>query len=240
MYLSVLKNTPLYGYILYSLLLGLLISSCNITKKAPAGRPYLTKNTYEIQGGRFTRLEREALEAKMENQLDDSSKLNVATKFMFINVLKQPPAFDTMYSNRSAENMKASMYHIGYYNTRVIYDADTVGQKVKVHYTVQAGNPTTIDTFSYRFFRPDLQALVQKHKEDALLVQNQPVTKLGVLGEMNRVVDTFRNNGYYKFNWHTFLHRFSSDDLVGYRRYKLSPYFDLYQGTISLSLKLPS
>lgn len=199
MYLSVLKNTHRHGYILYFFLFCLLLSSCNITKKAPAGRPYLAKNSFEVKGGRFSRLEREALQAKMENQLDDSSKLDVSTKFMFINILKNPPAYDTASSNRSAENMKTSMYHIGYYKSVVTYKADTTGQKVKVHYTVQAGNPTIIDTFGYRLFQPDLQELAQKYKAGTLLEEGKPVTKGAVIGEMNRVVDTFRNNGYYKF-----------------------------------------
>jgi outer membrane protein insertion porin family len=200
MYLSVLKNTPRCGYIFPLFLLCLILSSCNITKKAPAGRPYLAKNSFEIRGGRFTRLEREALEAKMANQLDDSSKLNTSTRFMFINILKSPPAYDTAFSNRSAENMKSSMYHIGYYNSNVTYNADTVGQKVKVHYVVKANNPTIIDTFSYRLFVPDLQQIAQKYRDASLLEIGKPVTKGAVLGEINRVVDTFRNNGYYKFS----------------------------------------
>ncbi len=200
MYLSVLKNTHRYGYILPFFLLCVIVSSCNITKNAPAGRPYLTKNTFEVKGGNFTKLERTALEEKLEIQLDDSSKLTTSTKFMFINVLKNPPAYDTAYSNRSAENMKASMYHIGYYNAQINYDADTVRNKVKVHYVVQAGNPTLIDTFGYRMFRPDLQEIAERYKSAALLEEGKPVTKGAVIGEMNRVVDTFRNNGYYKFS----------------------------------------
>lgn len=57
------------------------------------------------------------------------------------------------------------------------------------------------------------------------------------LGLRRKIWTPFRYNFYYKFNWKSFLHKFSSDDLVGYRRYKLNPLFDLYHGSSSFSLK---
>lgn len=57
------------------------------------------------------------------------------------------------------------------------------------------------------------------------------------LGLRRKVWTPFRYNFYYKFNWRSFLHKFSNNDLIGYRRYKLNPFFDLYNGTSSFSLK---
>lgn len=57
------------------------------------------------------------------------------------------------------------------------------------------------------------------------------------LGFRRNVWTPFRYNFYYKFNWRSFLHKYSTDDLIGYRRYKLNPYFDLYNGPITFSLK---
>lgn len=197
--LSSQENTGSIHFARTLFILCLLFSSCNITRKAPKGKPYLAKNTFEVKGGNFTRLEREAVQERLENQLDDSSKLRVTSSFLVLNILKRPPAYDTMYSNLSAENMRASMYHIGYYNSKVTYKADTTGKKVKVHYTLQAGNPTRIDTFSYRLTKPDLQELALKSFDKTILEKGNPITKAGVVGEISRMVDTFRNNGYYKF-----------------------------------------
>lgn len=47
-----------------------------------------------------------------------------------------------------------------------------------------------------------------------------------------------RYNYYYKLGWKNFLHRFQYNDQVGYRSYKLSPFFDVYQGSMPFSLKL--
>ncbi len=199
MLLLSLKNMNPISILRNCLLLGIIFCSCNITRKAPKGKPYLSKNTYKILGGKFSKLERSALEERLAAQLDDSSKLVTSTKFFLVNILKRPPAYDTGFSALSAANMRASMYHLGYYNSVVTYRADTTNKKVAVLYTVLVGNPTLIDTFSYRLAKPDLQALSLKYSEQSIVKENNPITKAAVLGEISRQVDTFRNNGYYKF-----------------------------------------
>ena len=91
------------------------------------------------------------------------------------------------------------MFHLGYYHANVFFKADTSGRRVKVKYTVQAGKPTLIDTIVYRLTPAELQDLALKNNAKAILLPGFPVTKGGVLGEISRLVDTFRNNGYYKF-----------------------------------------
>ena len=193
------KNTFIFKSIRPLLIVCFLFASCNITRKAPGNKPYLAENTFEVKGGNFNNIERSALEERLANQLDDSSKVKTTTVLFFIDILKRPPAYDTGYSALSANNMKASMFHLGYYNSIIAYRADTSGKKVSVHYTVNAGNPTRIDSLSYRLSRPELQELALKYKSQAILVKDNPITKAGVLGEIGRQVDTFRNNGYYKF-----------------------------------------
>jgi hypothetical protein len=177
----------------------LFFSSCNITRKAPKGVPYLYKNTFEVKGGRFTSLERSALLDRLANQLDDSSRLRRSDALFFLHFLKRPPAYDTGYSALSANNMKLSMYHLGYYNSTASFRADTSGRKVSVHYTVIAGNPTLIDTFSYRIGKPDIQQLALQYQHESVIEKGNPITKGAVLGEIGRIVDTLRNRGYYKF-----------------------------------------
>jgi hypothetical protein len=199
MLLLSIKDTALLTSIRSLFIVCLLFCSCNITRKAPRNKPYLSNNSYEVKGGNFSSLERSALIDRLANQLDDSSKLKTTDIIFLIHVLKRPPAYDTGYSALSARNMKASMFHLGYYNSKVSYRSDTTGKKVSVHYTVEVGNPTKIDTFSYRLSKPDLQELALKYRNEVILKKNNPVTKAGVLGEISRQVDTFRNNGYYKF-----------------------------------------
>lgn len=190
--------TSLKPFVVYFLIC-LFFSSCNITRKAPKGVPYLSKNTFEVKGGQFSKLEREAVLDRLANQLDDSSRLRKTDALFILHFLRRPPAYDTGYSVLSANNMKLSMYHLGYYNSTVNFKADTSGRKVAVHYTVLAGNPTVIDTFSYRLGKPDIQQIALQYQNGSIIEKENPITKGAVLGEIARLVDTLRNRGYYKF-----------------------------------------
>jgi outer membrane protein insertion porin family len=181
------------------LFIALFFSSCTIIRKAPKDRPYLYKNTIQLNGGKFTALEKEAVMQRLNNQLDDSSKVSTKDAFFFLHFVNKPVAYDTAYSAISAFNMQSSMNHLGYYNAKGSYTQDTIGRKVYVKYTVDAGKPTLIDTVRYKLVKPELEELALKSKNDALLVENNPITKTAVLAEINRLVDSFRNNGYYKF-----------------------------------------
>ncbi len=202
-----LKNIQLTSRYRYLFVLFVIFTSCtpsrfsNFTniRKPPKDKVYIVKNTIEVKGGKFSKLEKEAVIARLNGQLDDSSKLTTRSEFIILTKILRPPSYDSGYSAVSARNMQASMFHLGYYSAKVSFDADTSKRQVHVRYTVDAGKPTLIDTVSYRFKNPDLQELAATSKEKAILVKNNPVTKAGVLGEISRLVDTFRNNGYYKF-----------------------------------------
>ncbi len=185
----------------------LIIQSCtpsrfaNLTniRKPPKNQPYLVKNTIEVNGGKFTKLEKEAVVNRLFGQLDDSAKIITRSEFIILSKILRPPRYDSGYAALSARNMQASMFHLGYYDAEVKFAADTLKDQVHVRYNIIAGMPTLIDTLSYRLKNSDLQELALRSQSEAILVKNNPVTKAAVLGEVGRLVDTFRNNGYYKF-----------------------------------------
>jgi len=165
----------------------------------PLNSPYLISNKIELVGGEFNKVERQAVLVRLNNYLDDSSKVYVKDAFFILHIIKKPIVYDTSYSSKSALNMQSSMYHLGYYNAKATYTQDTSGRKVTVKYTVIAGKPTLIDTFRYRLKKEELQQIAVSSKKESFIVQNTPVTKVAILAEINRLVDSFRNNGYYKF-----------------------------------------
>ncbi len=180
----------------------LLFSACfkPIIRKAPKDRPYLAAQPgIEVKGGNFTNIERTTLNQRLKAQLDDSSTLVIKDAFFFLHIIKRPPAYDSIYSDISAANMKASMFNLGYYNATVSYKADTIRRKVTLNFVVNAGKPTLIDTVSYHLRKKSLQDIAENSKTRSLLRKNDPITKNAILGEINRLVDSFRNNGYYKF-----------------------------------------
>ncbi len=216
---SSLKNTACL------LIYVLLLSSCSQVKNIftypkknqyPVNKPFLFETSIKLKGGKFNGEERTNLLQRLYTQLDDSSKVVINDKFFIFHPVMHPPVYDTSYSNRSAINMKNFFLHLGYYRTIATYTDDTVTRKylkytfpfafrrelqkrVTVKYTVEAGVPTIVDTFSYRLQQPALQQLALQSAKKSYIVQSKPITKTDVLSEISRLTDTFRNNGYYKF-----------------------------------------
>ena len=182
-------------------LLVLTIASCGrpFVKKAPKDKFYLYKNSIEIKGGHFSKSEKTNLIQKLNVQLDDSSKIKISQYLFFVNIIKHPLDYDSSSTRVSAENMIASLFHSGYYNAYVKTKTDTIKRKIIVHYEVNTSNPTLIDTLTYQFKTSELQELGNSIKQSTYLLKNTAITKIGVLTELNRIVDSFRNNGYYKF-----------------------------------------
>lgn len=188
---------PVWGILSFVCIV--FFSSCHIVRKAPKTGPYLYKNSIEVKGGNFTSGERTTVRQRLYGQLDDSSTIKTRDMLFFLHFIDRPPAYDSGYSAISAANMKASMFHLGYYNAAVNFREDTVGRKVFVHYTVESGKPTLIDTVSYKLRKPGLQEIAVNSRDKSLLKKYEPITKNAILSEINRLVDSFRNNGYYKF-----------------------------------------
>ena len=188
----------------YLIFVCLLLSSCYIPKKYQKGKPFVTKNNIEVKGGKFTKLEKATLKQRLNAQLDDSSKVVIVDKFFIRHIIVSPPAYDSNSAALSARNMETSMLHLGYYKAKAEFDADTfkVGdqQRVHVNYSVQVNKPTLIDTLIYILRKPDLQLLAMQNINKSLIQKGKPVTKVGVLGELGRLVELYRNNGYYKFS----------------------------------------
>ncbi|MES2848276.1 MAG: BamA/TamA family outer membrane protein [Bacteroidota bacterium] len=200
------------------LLISVLISSCNTVKNFQQNKPFVFSSTaknIEIEGGNFSKDEKNSLKQKMAGQLNDSSKVVVKDVLFIFHRIKYAPAYDSAYAAISAKNLRNTLLHLGYYNAKDTFIADTSTgyhyksrnwkpiiekeKRVTVKYIITAGNPTLIDTFSYKIKKPELQQLAEASKEKALIKENEPVTKANVLGEINRLVELYRNHGYYKF-----------------------------------------
>jgi outer membrane protein insertion porin family len=182
---------------------GLWLSACTIPRKYQKGKPFVAKNSIEVKEGNFTNDERNALKQRLNAQLDDSSRVKIKDALFFLHFIDKPPVYDSNSATASAKNMKSSMIHLGYYGATTGFDIDTIkkGETPQLHvqYKVKAGKPTLIDTVAYFLRKPNLQQLTMKHIDKSLLQKNKPVTKATVLGEVSRLVELYRNNGYYKF-----------------------------------------
>jgi outer membrane protein insertion porin family len=182
----------------------LVVSSCTIPRKYQKDKPFLFKNTIEIKGGNFTAAEKSSLKQRLNSQLDDSSRLQTKDALFFLHFIDKPPVYDSNSAAQSASYMRYSMQFLGYFNAAASFRADTLKsgkqQRVSVTYSVTPGKVTRIDTNTFRLSqKEELQTLALNTRKESFLLKNAPISKNAVYGEIGRLVQLYRNNGYYKF-----------------------------------------
>ena len=186
----------------------LFAASCKVLPT----NPYLAKQAkidFTPQS-KLTKEEKDALRTRLFLQQDDSVKVTIKENLFVIKTIVNPIVYDSTYAKSSARNMEASLRHLGYYQAKVVDSAikkvrtkffrpSKKFTEVQLNYIVNIGIPTRIDTFAYRLKIPELQQIAISSFDKSYIKKNDLVTKNAVLSEIARLVDSFRNNGYYKF-----------------------------------------
>ena len=190
-----------------------LFSSCAPTKysgftkvrKYQKNIPFVYKNNIYLDAEQATKDEMKVMKSRLYNQLDDSARVRIKDAIFLWHYITRPPVFDSTNIRQSAANMYGYMQNIGYYNPTVTYTFDTVikrnrGQhRVIINYFVKSGKRTTIDTVAYLFNKPELEQIAVSTRKVSSLQKGIPITKASISDETNRLVNLFRNHGYYKF-----------------------------------------
>ncbi|MDE3181850.1 MAG: BamA/TamA family outer membrane protein [Bacteroidota bacterium] len=181
-----------------------VLPGCIIVQKYQKNVPFVFKNKINLNAANVSKDEKAVLKSRLNTQLTDSVKVNVKDKFFIFHYYVKPPVFDTNAVGTSASNMRALLMNSGFYNPEINFSYDTVTKKkhqkrVTITYDVNTGKRTLIDTVAYLFTKPQLQELAVSSKEESQLKPNTPVSKAGIQQETNRLVNLFKNNGYYKF-----------------------------------------
>ena len=181
-----------------------VFTSCTAVRKYQKNKPFVFENKINLDINDVTPDEKVIIRSRLNTQLDDSSKIRTKDVVFLLHYIDRPPVFDTLSARASADNMQTSMVFLGYYNAKAgfkyVIDSSKKEQKrVTTNYEVEAGKRTLIDTFAYMLDKPELQELALKTKNESPLQKNAPVTKAAISQESARLVDLYRNNGYYKF-----------------------------------------
>lgn len=181
----------------------LFLSGCTVVQKYHKNVPFIFKNNIALKATDVSKDEKVIINSRLTTQLDDSAKVYKKDKFFIFHYITNPAVFDTNAVIRSAANMRTSLMNLGFYTPDVTYSFDTVikkdQQRIIVDYEVVSGKRTLIDTLAYLFEQPELESLALSTKEESFLQPNSPVSKIGIQQETNRLVNLYRNNGYYKF-----------------------------------------
>jgi hypothetical protein len=203
---QVTSSTFIYSTCL-ALVLVFFLGSCLTVRNYPS-KPFSFKSNIKIESKQSIN-QKDALKEKLLIQLDDSIKNRLVTKMLVRKRLDNPPAFDTSYASRSASFMKALLRGQGYRSCSVTWDTTLVVKKKKKEkkqqrvittFTVVPGIQTKIDSISYQFRDTSLQGLALRSLRRSDLKKGDPYKKDDIAAELDRLIDVFKNNGYYKMS----------------------------------------
>lgn len=187
-------------------LLGLLLTqSCVSVKDAPT-KPFVYKTKVNITGNVE---DKQQLEERLQNQLDDSLKTRVISYAGVVKTIVRPPVFDTLNVGRSLVFIRSLLNAQGYFNPEITWKADTsthqpsrknkpMEYRVAIDFRIAPGKVMRLDSIGYDLATPELQQLVMARRHESLLKKNAPFSLSLVSSELDRMVELFRNNGYWK------------------------------------------
>lgn len=168
---------------------------------------------------------RQGLILRLESQLDDSLQAKTTTDFslrLFPNLvykkLSHPPVYDSLNLGTSIAYMNALLNSNGYYSP-VIQDTVMIKtvhkgkkrkgkkhrdesreeQRVTINFLVKPGNQLVFDSIGYDLETPELQKLTLESRSQSAIKKGKPYYKEVLVTEINRLVDIFRNHGYFRF-----------------------------------------
>lgn len=114
-------------------------------------------------------------------------------------VVELPVIFDSILMKTTTANMRDFLRNQGYFYANV---ADSVWyrkQKTFVQYKVRTGYAFRIDSVNYEIKNHSLASLIPELKKGSLFTHNAVYSNTLAGEERNRLVNTIRNYGYYKF-----------------------------------------
>ncbi len=206
--MSLLSNKNISFYSRYGLLgIIFLLNSCSDLKKAivhnyPKEVPFVYKNEIKVEGEQSKQFKKE-IQIALDNYWDDSLKAKYIRQFGFFKTLVQPILFKTDRIPRSINYMQAYLASEGYNHSIITpsYKTDTIKNEFRttVQMKVDLQLKTLIDSVFYELSDPGLQKIALANTQQSYLQKGNAYSKQLINNELDRLVELFRNNGYYHF-----------------------------------------
>lgn len=189
----------------------LLFAACTVVKNYPVNKPFVYENKIVLTGD-APKDEKKRLALDLVNYWDDSLKVLPVNKIgrnglsIYNQVIDKPPVYDTAAMTRSLLYMSSYLNSQGYYNFNIKPDSviiDVVKHKpqirAKVQVSVNVNKNLSIDSVSFdSIINPGLREIALQNQKESFLQKNKPFSNTLVSNELDRLVNLFHKNGYYK------------------------------------------
>ena len=197
-------STSFHSSFYWILLLTLLTAaSCTVPRKYQAGKPFVFQTNIDVSRN-LKVSERQDMEARLYNQLDDSLKVKLVSFAGIRKTLISPAVFDTVYVTRTLRYMNALLYSLGYFHPEITWDSTLrqvrEQQRVYVNFNVNPGRVLKLDSINFILDDTALQRLADQHRGASLLKKGDPYRQQVVASELDRLIDVYKDNGYFKIS----------------------------------------
>jgi hypothetical protein len=199
----------------YWLIIVTAFSSCVTIKDYPAGKPFFYANTIKVNGN-LSGNDKAMLKEKLLAQIEDTAQPVIKTGFYFFKkghpvttrYITEVFRYDSNAVVASAQNMNNLLMTQGYFRGRVlganptIFKASKDSQMIKayVNYTANLGKEFRFNELVYSFKDSVLSSLIAQNRAGSFIRKKDVFTKAAMNNESDRLVNIFRNNGYFKIN----------------------------------------
>lgn len=197
----------LVNYFCWIILLSVLMPSCaeqkrTFVKNFPLNRAFVYENKINLKGN-LSKDEKKRLTNQLDIYWDDSLKVKKARVFGFFYKISFPSIFDSSKFNKSISNMSAFLNAQGYYypSFNTAYSIDTAKNQIRAHIlmNIDVGKSVTIDSISFNLNDSMLNKITELEISKTSLKHDQTYTKQNISIELDRLVNLYRRNGYFKF-----------------------------------------
>ncbi|MBO7219744.1 MAG: BamA/TamA family outer membrane protein [Alistipes sp.] len=206
-------------YIVVALLVGVLLSSCNVTRLIPSNE-YLLQRVKVEEDKSLPRSERVKGDEVMKYIRQKPNKHFLGTDFYAWIYLMANPEKDNGWNNlkrkmgeppvlfnmrdteRSVSNLKVYLDSRGYYSSDVDFEVDTTyrRKRAKVTYSLHQGEPYHISSIAYDFRDRNLEPVLLPDTVNTLLHRGD-IFDISVLeAERQRIALYLKDRGYYNFS----------------------------------------
>ena len=224
-----------FVYIVVALLMGVILSSCNVTRLIPSDT-YLLQRVKVEEDKSVPRSERIKSDEVTKYIRQKPNKHFFGTDFYAWIYLMANPERDSWWNNlkrkmgeepvllnmrdteRSASNLKLYLDSRGYYSSKVTYLVDTTyrRKRAKVEYTLKQGSPYIISGISYDFRDHRLAPLILADTINTLLHKGEVFDISTLEAERERIALYLKDRGYYNFSVNNV--EYLADTLAGGRK----------------------
>ncbi len=219
--------------------------SCGVTRHTPQGSYFLQSVTLEadvatVKDERIPSYVLESYIRQVRNKrllgtnfyvwaynLADPDKDNSWNRFKR-KVGQAPVYYDSLLTEKGAENLKIYMNTQGYYASESAFSVDTTKRKKKalVTYSVEQGAPYIIDSHNYIFRDTLIRALILRDTAQSLVKVGGVFNATTLDRERERIAENLRQNGYYNFTTNNVA--FLADTLTEDKRVALTTIIKQY------------